>query len=181
MQPLRIPEREIKTFDQQDYDPTWPVHKRDSARAIIFVDGQLVLVKSKKYGEYKFPGGGIKPGESHENTLIRETMEEAGMAIIPSTIKPYGKTTMRRKSSQHPQEIFEQESFYYTCKIDPQKTTHPTPEVGYETEYGYAPVLATLVDAIAANRQRLNIPAIPWAIRDLAVMEELQVTSTRKD
>ena len=165
--------REIKIFDPQNYDPTWPVYKRDSARGIIFVEGKLVLVKSKKYGEYKFPGGGIKAGERHEDTLLRETMEEAGMVIVPDTIKPYGKTIVRHKSNQRPQEIFEQVSFYYTCDIDPGGTTSPSPEAGYEVEYGYAPVLATLADAINANRKLLGIPEIPWVVRDLAVMEEL--------
>ena len=57
--------RTIKIFDSKNYSNEWNKFKRDSVRAIIFCDNNLVMIRSEKFGEYKFPGGGIETGESH--------------------------------------------------------------------------------------------------------------------
>ena len=75
--------RMIKIFDSADYEPHWTKFKRDSARAIIFIGDKLLMVRSKKYGEYKFPGGGIDLNETHTEALIREVMEETGYSLLP--------------------------------------------------------------------------------------------------
>ena len=47
----------------------------------------LVLRESKKYdegtnaGKYDVPGGRLKPGERHDDALIREIQEETGLAV----------------------------------------------------------------------------------------------------
>ena len=164
----------IKVFDDKNYQADWEKYKRNSARAIIFCDAKLVMVKSDKYGEYKFPGGGIEGDETHTETLLRETKEETGLHIIPESIKEYGKTLVVRKNFEQ-DKIFEQESFYYLCDIDTDKQSPPRPEEGYEKEYGYKLVYVTLEEAISANEKLVNIPAIPWVKRDLAVLCELLV------
>ena len=63
--------RMIKVFDSADCEPHWTKFKRDSARAIIFINDKLLMVRSQKYDEYKFPGGGINHGETHTDALIR--------------------------------------------------------------------------------------------------------------
>ncbi|MCL2189617.1 MAG: hypothetical protein FWC16_11750 [Defluviitaleaceae bacterium] len=55
--------RTIKVFDAKNYAQNWRVFKRDSVRAIIFHKGKLLLVRSEKYGDCKFPGGGIEAEE----------------------------------------------------------------------------------------------------------------------
>ncbi|MCL2203886.1 MAG: NUDIX domain-containing protein [Defluviitaleaceae bacterium] len=166
----------IKIFDAQNYQPHWKKYKRDSVRGIIFHAGRLVLVRSDKYGEYKFPGGGIEAGESHADALAREVREETGLHVIPESVAAYGKTLVLRKGrgrNTQPDEIFEQESFYYTCEIDGRNRSQPQLDPGYEQEYGYRPVFATLEEAIKANEERLHIPEIPWVARDLYVLEKL--------
>ncbi|MCL2217018.1 MAG: NUDIX domain-containing protein [Defluviitaleaceae bacterium] len=106
--------RTIQIFDKANYEPHWKKFKRDSARAIIFIEDKLLMVQSKKYGEFKFPGGGIDPGETHIDTLIREVKEETGYMVIPESIVEYGRILMLRKGIDE-NEIFEQESCYYTC------------------------------------------------------------------
>ncbi|MCL2198744.1 MAG: NUDIX domain-containing protein [Defluviitaleaceae bacterium] len=165
--------RSIAVFDEQNYEAHWPMFKRDSARAIIYVDKKLVMVKSEKFGEYKFPGGGIDDGETHVETLIRETLEEAGLHILPATIREYGSTLMRKKSIEG-NKIFEQVSFYYTCDIDTERTSPQKLDEGYEMEYAYKLVYATLDEAIAANEKLLDMPEIPWVKRDLYVLSELR-------
>jgi 8-oxo-dGTP pyrophosphatase MutT (NUDIX family) len=163
----------IKVFDSADYEPHWTKLKRDSARAIIFIGDKLLMVRSQKYGEYKFPGGGIEHNETHTDALIHEVMEETGYRLLPESISEYGKT-LRILKGMGENEIFEQESFYYTCKLDEHKPYAPNPDDGYEAEYGYEPILVSLDCAIETNEKLVNIPEIPWTLRDLTVLQELK-------
>lgn len=165
--------RTIKIFDDKNYQSDWKKYKRDSVRAIIFSDNKLVMVKSDKFGEYKFPGGGIDSNETHTDTLIRETKEETGLHIIPASIREYGKTLILRKGVND-DEIFEQESFYYECDIDTDNRSLPKLDSGYETEYAYKLVFASLDETITANEKLLNMSEIPWVQRDLTVLYELK-------
>ena len=98
----------IRIWDQHDYDPAWRRFIRRAARAVILTgDGKIALIKSRKEGFYKFPGGGMKRGESRLAALIRETREEAGLAIIPATVRELGLFWEIRKSI-YDREIFEQ-------------------------------------------------------------------------
>ncbi len=45
---------------------------------IMILDGQLVLRRTRK-GEYLFPKGHVDPGETLEQTAIREVAEEVGV------------------------------------------------------------------------------------------------------
>ena len=163
----------IKIFDDKNYESHWKKYKRDSARGIIFSQGKLVMIKSEKYGEYKFPGGGIENGETHADAVVRETREETGLHVIPSSIREYGRTLILRKSI-NPEEIFEQESFYYFCDVQLDIITPVKLDDSYETEYGYKLVYACIDKAIKANEKLLNIPQIPWVQRDLHVLRTLR-------
>jgi NTP pyrophosphohydrolases including oxidative damage repair enzymes len=170
--------RIIKTFDSRNYELHWKKYKRDSVRAIIFQCDKLAMIRSDKYGEYKFPGGGIEENESHLNTIIRETQEETGLKIVPATLRKYGKTVIIRKGFNI-EEIFEQVSFYYTCDIEVGVISKTTLDDGYETEYGYKLFFVSLEEAIQANEKLLNIDKIPWVERDLTVLRELHANSTK--
>ena len=68
--------RIIKTFDSRNYELHWKKYKRDSVRAIIFQCDKLAMIRSDKYGEYKFPGGGIEEGSRLEQRIIAKDFEE---------------------------------------------------------------------------------------------------------
>jgi len=55
---------------------------REAVRAIIFRGRELLMVYSSNGGDYKFPGGGVDQGESHEQALAREIDEECGMSLL---------------------------------------------------------------------------------------------------
>ncbi|WP_409294670.1 NUDIX hydrolase [Peribacillus sp. SCS-26] len=56
---------------------------RNRSAAVILKKNRAVLIKRKRENEeyYVFPGGGIEAGESAEEAVIRECMEELGVSI----------------------------------------------------------------------------------------------------
>ncbi|MBP5670154.1 MAG: NUDIX domain-containing protein, partial [Lachnospiraceae bacterium] len=81
--------RELFSLDQHDYKEDGKVFRRDSVRGIIMKDGKVLLVHSKKYGYYKFPGGGIEGDEAHAQTLCREVREETGFEVCEESIREF--------------------------------------------------------------------------------------------
>jgi 8-oxo-dGTP pyrophosphatase MutT (NUDIX family) len=53
------------------------------SRAIILRNDHIALIKRQRSGSvyYVIPGGGMEPGETPEQTAIRESREELGLSI----------------------------------------------------------------------------------------------------
>ena len=102
-------------MDKKDYGGCTHSFTRDSARSIIIRNGKIAMIHSQKYDYYKFPGGGIENGETPIEAMIRETQEEAGLTVIPETVREYGYVHRIQKSDQDPSECFVQENYYYLC------------------------------------------------------------------
>ena len=73
------------TIDLHDYIEGGSVYKRTAVRGIIQKDKKYLLIYSK-YGDHKFPGGGLKQGESLEDTLLCEVQEETGYIVKKESI-----------------------------------------------------------------------------------------------
>lgn len=100
-------------MDKKDYDPNGRAFVRHSVRSIILRDGKVAMVHSLKYDYYKFPGGGMEPGESQTQTLIRETREESGLTVIPESIREFGYVHRVQKSDEAGEyERFVQDNYY---------------------------------------------------------------------
>jgi 8-oxo-dGTP diphosphatase len=56
---------------------------RKSVRAVVIKDDKLLLMKRNKFGDvfYSLVGGGIDYGETAEQSLHRELLEEASIAV----------------------------------------------------------------------------------------------------
>ena len=61
------------------------MEKRESCRAIIFIENKIVVMYREKNDRvyYTFPGGGINEGETIRNCVIREVKEEFGIDLEP--------------------------------------------------------------------------------------------------
>jgi mutator protein MutT len=58
---------------------------KQTARGIIFNDeGQILMVERHKDGEHYFvlPGGHVDEGESPQQAVVREVMEETGLSVV---------------------------------------------------------------------------------------------------
>lgn len=110
--------KRLFTMDIKDYDENWQRSKRPSARGIIEKGDKLALIHNIKYDYYAFPGGGIEEYESFEEALIREVREETGLTVIPESIEEFGSALRIQKSFVFENTIFEQENFYYICKVE---------------------------------------------------------------
>lgn len=149
------------TLDYKNYDSNWEYSKRDSARGIIVFsdkkeipfkeDDKIALVYAKKFGYYKFPGGGIHKNEDKITALIREVSEEVGLSVIPESVKEFGVVPRFQKSSQLKNTIFDQESFYYFCKVD--NKNHGQNLDPYEAEAGFELRVVTIKEALETNMQ----------------------------
>ena len=125
----------LLVYDDQNYDLSWHRHVRHAVRSVIVRGNRVAMVKSATKGFYQFPGGGIDPGETHEQALIRETMEEVGLTVIPSTIRPLGIVREVRSSQFAPETIFDQTSYYYFADVEDEVHTQVLED--YEKDLGY--------------------------------------------
>lgn len=140
-------------MDAKDYDPNGKAFVRPSVRGIILQKGKVAMVHSFKYDYYKFPGGGIEPGESQIETLIREVQEESGLQVLADTIQEYGLVPRKQKSTQGEWfDLFVQENFYYICKAADEAAKQNLDD--YEQEEGFTLEWVAPEHAIAVNRNR---------------------------
>lgn len=137
-------------IDKKNYDSCTRTFVRNSARAIIIRDGRIAMIHSLKYDYYKFPGGGIEHGESRKAAAIRETLEEAGLVVIPESVREYGCVHRVQKGSKNASERFVQDNFYYLCDVSDE--VKPQKLDGYEDAEGFTLEFVDPGKAISVNR-----------------------------
>ena len=138
--------RLLFTMDRGNYKEG-KAFSRPSARAVVIKNGRVAMVYSQKFSHYKFPGGGIEPGETREAALIREAREEAGLVLCPDSIRPYGFVHRIERGDQEP--VFIQDNFYYLAIAS---ATVPQELHGYEAEEGYTLRWVEPREAIEQNK-----------------------------
>jgi len=159
-------------LDRKDYEQCTCTYVRNSARSIIITSGQVAMVHSLKYDYYKFPGGGIRNDEDPEDAMIRETKEEAGLKVLPETVREYGIVHRIQKSTVDENECFIQDNYYYLCKaadtVESQKLDD------YEAEERFALEYIDPKKAIETNRRADHGPKDPVMLeREARVLELL--------
>lgn len=166
--------RKLFDLDMQDYTSTERVLVRPSVRAVIIRDDKVCVIRSRKYTYYKYPGGGIDPGETHEEALCREVREEAGMVLKPETIRPFGNVhrVSRGVDEYESYDLFIQDNFYYLAEAEDTQVSQSLDE--YEREEGFTAVFVYPEEIIEVNRTRDHGSADPAMIeRETRVTEML--------
>ncbi len=147
------------------------VNYREAVRAVIIKGSEILLVHSNK-GDYKFPGGGLKNKESHEETLIREVREETGY-IISRVKERIGIVTERNFDEFENDSIFEMHSFYYLCEVSENQESQQLDD--YESELDFRPQWMNINTAISNNEGILdNADTNHWVSRETSVLRELK-------
>ena len=159
-------------MDKKDYGECTRSFTRDSARSIIIRNGKIAMIHSQKYDYYKFPGGGIEPGESSVDALIRETAEEAGLTVIPDSIRDYGCVHRIQKSTVKEDEYFVQDNYYFLCDVEEGIKQQKLD--GYESDEHFTLKYVKPETAILSNRTKDHGPKDPVMLeREARVLEIL--------
>lgn len=59
-----------------------PVIEYVAAGGVVIHDGKVLLLDRPTRGEIRLPKGHVDPGETHDQTALRETVEESGYAEL---------------------------------------------------------------------------------------------------
>lgn len=146
---------------------------RQAVRAIILKDNKILMVHTNK-GDYKFPGGGIKRQESHEEALRREVIEETGY-IIEEMGERAGIIVQRNPNQFDTSGIFEMTSYYYFCNVKTNTTKQHLDK--YEEEQEFEPRWVELDEVIAKNEAILTQKGTqinPWVYRETLALRKLK-------
>ncbi len=143
------------------------VYKRTAARGVVLREGKILMVHTDR-GDYKFPGGGVEPGESLEAALKRELLEETGRELLG---EPEYVAVVHEHRRGMVADILEMDSHYFLCRVSEFKG--PLHLDGYEAEQHFEPVWVSPEEAVSANRA-LDGEANPWLEREILVLEALR-------
>ena len=163
--------RMLFTLDAQDYDPNGVAFVRTYAPCLVNKNSRVAKQHSQRDEYYVFPGGGIEPGESGEEAMMREAREEAGLVVVPASIREFGCVRRVQKSAYKGSDYFIQDNYYYLCQaekeIQPQKLDVQEQEKRLVLEF-VPPEQALLVN----RRQNGGAPVM--LEREIGILETLK-------
>jgi 8-oxo-dGTP pyrophosphatase MutT (NUDIX family) len=146
--------------------------ERTAARALVRAGAELLMVHSKVAGDYKFPGGGVEPGESPADALAREVREECGLFVVRVVGSPEIVVDELRPA-QEAGCVLSMRSSYFPCEVD-RGRAHPMALEEYEAALGFVPAWVTVAQALEANEGLLaRGGAQPWVERETHVLRLL--------
>ncbi len=127
--------------------------KRQTVRAVIQNEsGALLMVYSKMFDDYTFPGGGIQQHEDITEALKRELHEELGALSV--LIKEHiGQTQELRYGVKGTDHVYLQTSDYYLCEIPYFGEQHLMER---EMLHGLEPRWINIEDALMHNLKVMN-------------------------
>jgi len=147
------------------------VVERLAVRAIISKNDKLLMIKSEKNGDYKFPGGGVEHGESYEEALIREVREESGFKLERIEMAAL-RIIEESKDKELKNTMFRMTSIYYPCSASVENYGLKLDK--YEEELGFTPVWIDMNEALKINEKiEESGKGIKWIKREIRVLKEI--------
>lgn len=143
---------------------------REAVRAVVLRERQLFMIHSSVDGDYKFPGGGLHPGEDHVSALRRELLEEGGATLISNPVA-FGMTREFDFAAEKEADCFCMSSYYYSCEINPKLGEQRLEE--YEARLGFTPCWIEVSRALSINKALMASGQVleRWVKRETVVLE----------
>jgi 8-oxo-dGTP pyrophosphatase MutT (NUDIX family) len=135
---------------------------RTAIRGIALRGSELLMVHSSAVGDYKFPGGGLQEGETHQQALAREIEEECGM-LLSRFGQEIGAVVEYNFAVEPEYDVFKMTSHYYRCEVKAGSSVQKLED--YEARLGFRPVWIDAADAIRFNKAMISSPRSPACLR----------------
>ncbi len=152
-------------------EPERRVIERRAVRAVAFRGDKLLLIHARGPGDYKFPGGGVEPGESALEALGRELREETGHELaVPGAL---ALRVEERRPAKESGAVFHMISDYYLCEVADGPAGRQSLDA-YEESLGFEPAWVSPEEALAANEAlAAGGDASPWIRREIFALRRL--------
>lgn len=160
---------------RHDLPATSRTIERVAAKAVLVREGHLLLLRSR-HGDLEFPGGGLDPGETHEQALTRELREVCGVSGV-RVLEPLVHAVERRPARE-PGAVLDMVSDFFRTACDPAGgCVEDASEIrleGYEQDLRLGPVWMDPPAAYDTNSELLSRPGasseLPWLGRETRVL-----------
>jgi NADH pyrophosphatase NudC (nudix superfamily) len=103
----------IRKSKATDFAPYVPTHSLGAGGFVQNVQGEILVIRERGADTYKLPGGHIELGEKVEEAVIREVLEETGVATHFQGVLALAST--------HPYR-FGKSNIYIVCRLTPLST-----------------------------------------------------------
>ena len=143
--------RTLYTFDKHNYSDDMEVFERFAVRAVIIRDGKLAMQQA---------------GETNEVALAREVREEAGLLVVPESIRECGKVIEKRRDIFEADKIYYCHTYVYFCDVKDEHVAAQMTDSEIRLEYHLS--WATPDEIIKANSAFLDKE---WIARDTKIVE----------
>jgi len=165
----------LATFRSPELGPGGRTVERTAVRGVLSRGRELLLLASR-HGDYKFPGGGVEPGESFESALRREFREECAYDAVAVGAE-LATTREEVPAIDAEYDVFGMTSYYFECSGGTPAGDQQLE--GYEAELELTPQWVTVDTALAANRGVMEGGGgvMRWLARETVVLEWLSARS----
>ncbi len=126
------------------------VFARKAVRAVVLDGEEILLLYTKRYNDFSFPGGGVSDEEDYACALKRELIEETGAQNI-EILQEYGYVDEYRPHYKTEFDLIHMLSFFYLCKVD--KDLGLSKMEHYEITNGMEARWINIHEAIKHNRR----------------------------
>jgi ADP-ribose pyrophosphatase YjhB (NUDIX family) len=124
--------------------------ERKAVRAIALHGDEILLLYTRRYNDYSFPGGGINADEDLLAGLRRELKEEAGADNV-RVLRHYGDFDEYRPHNKPGHDFLYMRSHFYVCQVD--RILGESAMETYEISNGMAAAWINIHEAIAHNEK----------------------------